>query len=132
MESSSCKYIGLCNAQAGIDGGIAETMHEEVKVCLTRVGVVGISGLDVAGTTNGIEHCLQLGNNEPEVHANVTIPPVPPNGHAKNGQDIPNRSQYVTHTFQAFAKSFAPACSTYYMFKTMINNGQNSTTLCAS
>ena len=67
VDGEQLLQVGLHDAQAGIDGGIAETMREEVKVCQTRVGVVGISGLDVAGTTNGIEHCLQLGNNEPEV-----------------------------------------------------------------
>ena len=58
-------------------------------------------------TNEGCNGYVQNNTVELSQHANIAIPV--PNSHANNGQGIANGSQYVTHMFQAFAKSSTPA-----------------------
>ena len=51
---------GKYHTEAGVDGWVTKPVCEQTKVGQSRVRIVGVVGFDVAGTTDCIQHCLQL------------------------------------------------------------------------
>ena len=56
VESQQLLQVRLYNTETGVDGRIAESMRQETEVGAAWVGVVGVSGLDVTGSTHCIQH----------------------------------------------------------------------------
>ena len=60
MEGQEFLEVSLYDGEAGVDGWVAKAVGEEGEVGETWVWVVGVVGFDVAGTSNCIQHRLQL------------------------------------------------------------------------
>ena len=56
--------VGLHHCEAGVDGWVAESVCEEGEVGEAWVWVVWVAGFDVAGTSDCIEHRLQLRDDQ--------------------------------------------------------------------
>lgn len=54
VEGQQFLEIGLQHPQTGVDGGVPKAVGEEAKVGEAWVGVVGICGLDVGGSSHRI------------------------------------------------------------------------------
>ena len=60
VEGQEFLEVSLYDGEAGVDGWVAKAVGEEGEVGETWVWVVGVVGFDVAGTSNCIQHRLEL------------------------------------------------------------------------